>query len=71
MSSSASIFESIVDVDSKFSKIVDKECESISGDVRKWFKRLAKEEKAHDDKIMTANAKIKAAGLSPLFFLKL
>lgn len=29
------------DVDVKFSKFVDKECDAINGEVKKWFKKLA------------------------------
>jgi len=61
---SASIFEVLCDVDTKFSKLVDKECDVINGEVKKWFKKLAKEEKAHDERIANANAKIKQAGRS-------
>ena len=38
---SASVFEVLADVDAKFTKIVDKESDSLSGEVRKWFKRLS------------------------------
>ncbi|KAF8501481.1 hypothetical protein F5888DRAFT_1672612 [Russula emetica] len=61
---SASVFEVLSDVDVKFSKFVDKECDVINGEVKKWFKKLAKEEKAHDDRIANASAKIKQAGQS-------
>jgi hypothetical protein len=40
-SASASIFEVLSDVDGKFSKVVDKECDAINGEVKKWFKKLA------------------------------
>lgn len=71
------------EVDTKFSKFVDKECDVINGEVKKWFKKLSvcrsalscslcgadvsmqKEEKAHDERIANANAKIKQAGMSP------
>ncbi|KAI0322559.1 hypothetical protein OF83DRAFT_1092804 [Amylostereum chailletii] len=59
---SASIFEVLSDINAKYAKIADKECDSVSGEVRKWFKKLAKEERAHDDKIASCNAKIKQAG---------
>ncbi|KAK7678579.1 hypothetical protein QCA50_018451 [Cerrena zonata] len=59
---SATIFESLVEVDSKFVKFADRECDNISAEVKKWFKKLAKEEKAHDQRMATANAKIKQAG---------
>lgn len=71
------------EVDTKFSKFVDKECDVINGEVKKWFKKLSvccsalfffnlwgadvpvqKEEKAHDERIANANAKIKQAGTS-------
>ena len=37
---SASVFEVLSDVDTKFSKFVDKECDVVSGEVKKWFKKL-------------------------------
>ncbi|PBL03505.1 hypothetical protein ARMGADRAFT_1157610 [Armillaria gallica] len=62
LSASASIFEALSDIDAKFAKIADKEYEGISAEVKKWFKKLAKEEKVHDDRIVAANGKIKQAG---------
>jgi hypothetical protein len=41
MNASANIFEALSDVDSKFTKIADKEYDSISAEVKKWFKKLA------------------------------
>lgn len=41
MSASAAIFEASSDIDSKFAKIVDKEYDGISVEVKKWFKKLA------------------------------
>lgn len=41
MNASASIFEALSDVDSKFSKIADKEYDVVSTEVKKWFKKLA------------------------------
>lgn len=38
--SSASVFEVLSDVDAKFSRFVDKECDVINGEVKKWFKKL-------------------------------
>jgi hypothetical protein len=38
---SAVVFEVISDIDSKFAKIADKECDAVTGEVRKWFKRLS------------------------------
>ncbi|CAL1715838.1 unnamed protein product [Somion occarium] len=62
LNASATIFESLAEVDSKFVKFADKECDNISAEVKKWFKKLAKEEKAHDERMASANAKIKQAG---------
>ncbi|KAF8656276.1 hypothetical protein AX16_002712 [Volvariella volvacea WC 439] len=59
---SATIFEALADINSKFSKLADKEYDFISTEVKKWFKKLAKEEKAHNEKIANADAKIKQAG---------
>ncbi|KAI6024747.1 hypothetical protein BKA83DRAFT_10504 [Pisolithus microcarpus] len=64
LSTTASIFEVLADVDAKFAKIADKECGSVNAEVKKWFKKLAKEEKAHDDRMNESNAKIKQAGQS-------
>ncbi|KAF8806999.1 hypothetical protein BYT27DRAFT_7190710 [Phlegmacium glaucopus] len=61
---SATIFEVLSDIDSKFAKVMDKEYDGISNEVKKWFKKLAREEKAHDERIINANAKIKQAGLA-------
>ena len=41
MNASATIFEALSDIDSKFAKIADKEYDAISGEVKKWFKKLA------------------------------
>ncbi|KAJ6494870.1 hypothetical protein C8R47DRAFT_1012168 [Mycena vitilis] len=62
MNASATIFDALSDIDSKFAKIADKEYDGISAEVKKWFKKLAKEEKSHDDRLSNANAKIKQAG---------
>ncbi|KAH9848468.1 hypothetical protein C2E23DRAFT_786021 [Lenzites betulinus] len=63
LNASATIFESMSEVDAKFAKFADKECDSVSAEVKKWFKKLAKEERTHDEKIASANQKIKQAGL--------
>lgn len=31
----------MAEVDSKFAKLADKECDGVSGEVKKWFKKLA------------------------------
>lgn len=82
LNASATIFDALSDIDSKFAKHVDKEYDGVSVEVKKWFKKLAvrdmqtcnyrpfsahysiqKEEKAHDERIANANAKIKQAGM--------
>ncbi|KAH9902481.1 hypothetical protein C8Q73DRAFT_749665 [Cubamyces lactineus] len=62
LNASATIFEAMAEVDSKFAKYADKECDNVSAEVKKWFKKLAKEERVHDEKIASANMKIKQAG---------
>lgn len=59
---SANVFETSSDISGKFAKIADKEYSGIGNDVRKWFKKLAKEERAHDERLSSANVKIKQAG---------
>ncbi|KAG1841675.1 hypothetical protein DFJ58DRAFT_807839 [Suillus subalutaceus] len=59
---SASIFDVLSDIDAKFARIADKECGSISSEMKKWSKKLAKEEKAHDERMDDSNARIKQAG---------
>lgn len=41
LNASATVFDSLCEVDTKFAKLVDSECEGISSEVKKWFKRLA------------------------------
>ena len=41
MNTSAIAFETLADVDTKFTKIVDKEYDTVSTEVKKWFKKLA------------------------------
>ena len=38
---SAAVFEAVAEVEGKFSKLTDKECDGLSAEVKKWFKRLA------------------------------
>ncbi|TFY62184.1 hypothetical protein EVJ58_g4025 [Rhodofomes roseus] len=64
LSVSATIFDTLCEVDAKFVKLADKECDAISAEIKKWFKKLAKEERAYDDRLANANAKIKQAGQS-------
>lgn len=41
MNTSATLFEALAEVDTKFGKVADKEYDSVSTEVKKWFKRLA------------------------------
>lgn len=41
LNSCATVLEALADVDNKFAKLADKECDAISNDVKKWFKQLA------------------------------
>ena len=41
MNASATIFEVLSDIDSKFAKYSNKECDGISAEVQKWFKKLS------------------------------
>ena len=41
LNASATIFESMAEVDIKFAKFADKECDGVSAEVKKWFKKLA------------------------------
>ncbi|KAI9574029.1 hypothetical protein HD554DRAFT_2012743 [Boletus coccyginus] len=58
---SSIILEVLADVDSKFAKLADRESHSISSEVKKWLKKLAREEKAHDERMNDSNARIKQA----------
>ena len=41
LNAAATIFETISEVDGKFIKLADKECDSVNNDVKKWFRKLA------------------------------
>lgn len=41
LNTSACVFEAIYEVDTKFSKIADKEVDALTDDIKKWFKKLA------------------------------
>ncbi|TFK75205.1 hypothetical protein BDN72DRAFT_563199 [Pluteus cervinus] len=62
LNASATIFDILADTNGKFTKVADKEYDYVSTEVKKWFKKLAKEEKAHGERIANADAKIKQAG---------
>lgn len=35
------MLDSLAEIDAKFVKLIDKECEGVSNDLKKWFKKLA------------------------------
>jgi hypothetical protein len=41
LGASAALFDILADIDGRFAKLVDRECDAVSGDVKKWFKKLA------------------------------
>lgn len=47
LNSSATIFEALSEIDSKFAKFTDKEYDNISSEVKKWFKKLAVRKTVH------------------------
>ncbi|KAF9517102.1 hypothetical protein BS47DRAFT_568739 [Hydnum rufescens UP504] len=59
---SAWILDAITGVDAKFALIMEREYETLSAELRKWFKRLAKEEKDHDEYTNVRQNKIRQAG---------
>ncbi|KAE8266660.1 hypothetical protein A4X09_0g5684 [Tilletia walkeri] len=61
---SALHFDSLNEVDSKHSKLVQKEYEAINDACAKYFKRVAKEERAHDELVDNLDTKIKKAHAS-------
>lgn len=37
----AQLMETLAEIDSKFVKLADRECDDASNEVKKWFKKLA------------------------------
>ncbi|KAG8687616.1 hypothetical protein FRC08_011883, partial [Ceratobasidium sp. 394] len=64
MQASAALFEAIGDVDGKLAKLAEKEYDNVSSEVRKHFKKMAKEEKAHDELTFNTNVRLKQASSS-------
>ncbi|PWN44262.1 hypothetical protein IE81DRAFT_321409 [Ceraceosorus guamensis] len=58
---SAALLESISEVSTKHSKLVQREYESLNDHCAKFFKRVAKEERAHDETLETLDSKVKKA----------
>ncbi|QRV75591.1 hypothetical protein RhiJN_03606 [Ceratobasidium sp. AG-Ba] len=64
MQASAALFEALGEVDGKLAKLAEKEYDNVSSEVRKHFKKMAKEEKAHDELTFNTNVKLKQASAS-------
>lgn len=58
---SANILESSHEASSKCSKMVQKEYEALNDSCAKYFKKVAKEERAHDDLVESLEAKVRKA----------
>lgn len=41
LSAAALVLEALAEVDARFVKVADKECDAASSDLKKWFKKLA------------------------------
>ncbi|GAB1525209.1 hypothetical protein RhiTH_008366 [Rhizoctonia solani] len=61
MQASAVLFEALGEVDGKLAKLAEKEYDHLSSEVRKHFKKMAKEEKAHDEMTFNTNVRLKQA----------
>ncbi|CAE6489836.1 unnamed protein product [Rhizoctonia solani] len=61
MQASSALFEALGEVDGKLAKLAEKEYDHLSAEVRKHFKKMAKEEKAHDEAAFNTNVRLKQA----------
>ncbi|KAG8906838.1 hypothetical protein FRB99_006013 [Tulasnella sp. 403] len=59
--SAGAMFEILADVDGKFSRVCEREYEGLSAELKKWFKKMAKEEKNHDDYAYGVQSRLKLA----------
>ncbi|CAE6457298.1 hypothetical protein ACGC1H_002470 [Rhizoctonia solani] len=64
MQASSALFEALGEVDGKLAKLAEKEYDHLSAEVRKHFKKMAKEEKAHDEMTFNTNVRLKQASSS-------
>ncbi|KAG9033349.1 hypothetical protein FRB95_014891 [Tulasnella sp. JGI-2019a] len=62
--SAAAMFEILAELDGKFSKVCDREYEGMSQELKKWFKKLTKEEKNHDEYAYSIQSRLKMAAQS-------
>ncbi|KAG9002494.1 hypothetical protein FRB90_011376, partial [Tulasnella sp. 427] len=58
-SSAATIFEGVGEVQAKFGKICEREYEALSSELKKWFKKMNKEDRQHDELVYSLQAKLK------------
>lgn len=61
LSLTASIFDSRSEASTKYSKVVQKEYEALNEQCAKYFKKVAKEERNHDDLVETLEGKVRKA----------
>ena len=61
MEASSFIFENITETTSKHAKLIQKEYEALNEHCARYFRRVAKEEKAHDELLDTLDSKVKKA----------
>lgn len=56
----AIIFEGVGEVQNKFAKICEREYETLSSELKKWFKKMNKEDRQHDELVYSLQAKLKS-----------
>ncbi|KAG8934757.1 hypothetical protein FRC01_000438 [Tulasnella sp. 417] len=59
-SAAATIFEGVGEVQAKFAKICEREYEALSSELKKWFKKMNKEDRQHDELVYSLQAKLKS-----------
>lgn len=64
LQASAQIFDSITDTTSKHARLIQREYEALNEHCAKYFKKVAKEERGHDELLDTLDSKIKKAHAS-------
>ncbi|KAG8858762.1 hypothetical protein FRB96_004899 [Tulasnella sp. 330] len=57
----ATMFDILAELDGKFSKVCEREYEGLSQELKKWFKKLTKEEKNHDEYAYAVQSRLKIA----------
>lgn len=59
-SAAATIFEGVGEVQGKFARICEREYEALSSELKKWFKKMNKEDRQHDELVYSLQAKLKS-----------